>query len=434
MLSMPASHVREHAREALVSLAPRTAERVDSEWRGQLADYVLGQQSGPEATATRGHLKRSEPARAWALSTVDSLGDLYGDGVEPEIPDGDSGRRGRGGREKAAGGAAAAGATAASGSKPASSKPKPTARSKPPERSSTREGSSRPEPARTRPGSDGTAGRPLSPEAQAAVRRRRVLGAIAGVAGLVALVLFATLVWPFDGDDDEPATPAADSPAPGPADPASQEAELLAQIELQPVGNAKGGGIAYIAQQGDQRQLIVQARLEPSTEQEAYEVWLYNSDQDAMSIGGQFTDEEGLFVAAGVLPENFEDFEFIDVSRERIDQNPEHSGESVLRGQIAGGQATPEAGGAAPPGTEPPPAGGAIPPDGGALPPDGGALPPGGGAVPPGGGAVPPGGEVVPPESGAPAPGGGAQPPSGGGGSGGSSGGGGRNGGGGGGN
>ena len=355
---MPTAGVRDHAREALISLAPRTAGRVDSEWRGQLADYVLGQQSGPEATATRGHLKRSEPARAWALSMLDSLGDLYQNGAEPDIPSAESSDR----PTRRAAGIAGAGAATA---KPKSAKLDRTA------------GETRPKPEREaeRAGPRTTSAGPLSPEAQAAVRRRRVLGAIAGV---VAVVLFAIFVFPFGGGDEEAAPPAADSSAA--QTPAAAQPEVLAQIELEPIGSEKGGGIAYIAQQGAQRQMIVQARLDPSTTNEAYEVWLYNADDDAQSIGAQFTDEQGLFVGAGVLPEDFESYEFIDVSRERMDQNPDHSGESVLRGKIAGGQPAPDAGGAAPPGTEPPPAGGApeLPPGVEPAPPQDGAPLPGG--------------------------------------------------------
>ena len=69
MLGTPTSRVRELARDALTQLAPVSAERVDADWRGQVADYLLNQQSGPEATATRGHLKRSEPARGMGRVT-----------------------------------------------------------------------------------------------------------------------------------------------------------------------------------------------------------------------------------------------------------------------------------------------------------------------------------------------------------------------------
>src|SRR5579884_471571 len=92
VLQIPPVRVRELARNALSHLAPVSAERVDPDWRGQVADYVLGQQTGPESTATRGHLKRSEAARAWTLSLMDSLDSLYGPGDRPNIPDGDGGR------------------------------------------------------------------------------------------------------------------------------------------------------------------------------------------------------------------------------------------------------------------------------------------------------------------------------------------------------
>src|SRR5256714_7124576 len=91
MLDLPTARVRELARDALAELAPFTAEFVDSDWRGQLADYVLGQQTGPEAQATRGHLRRSEPARIWSYSLLDALEDFFPDGSRPEIPVGEAG-------------------------------------------------------------------------------------------------------------------------------------------------------------------------------------------------------------------------------------------------------------------------------------------------------------------------------------------------------
>src|SRR5687768_14309474 len=90
MLGMPTARVRELARAALTDLSPRSAGRVDPEWRGQVADYLLGQQTGPEGTATRGHLKRSEPARLWALSLLDSLDHIYDESDLPVIPEGDA--------------------------------------------------------------------------------------------------------------------------------------------------------------------------------------------------------------------------------------------------------------------------------------------------------------------------------------------------------
>jgi Anti-sigma-K factor rskA/Sigma-70, region 4 len=95
MLGMPEARVRDLARDALLELAPLSGRGVEEDWRGQLADYVLGQQSGPEATATRGHLRRSEPARTWARSLLDSLEQLYDNGSMPAIPEGERAGRAR---------------------------------------------------------------------------------------------------------------------------------------------------------------------------------------------------------------------------------------------------------------------------------------------------------------------------------------------------
>jgi hypothetical protein len=148
MLGMSEDRVRTLARDALVELAPLSATRVEEDWRGQLADYVLGQQSGPEATATRGHLRRSEAARIWACSLLDSLDQLYENGSMPVIPEGERRRR-----------------------------------------------SLRPPPAATAPAA------PASP--RDVVQRRR----IAAGAALAALVLVVLLLWPIGllggGDGDE---------------------------------------------------------------------------------------------------------------------------------------------------------------------------------------------------------------------------------------
>jgi Anti-sigma-K factor rskA len=246
-----------------VDLAPLSARGVEQDWRGQLADYVLGQQAGPEATATRGHLRRSEPARAWTGSLLDSLETLYGERELPSIP---AGSRERGRRR--------------------------------PEREEPERGE-------------------LSPEARAAVRRRRRL---AGVLALVALVALVVLVWPvgvLTGDDDEGGGSAAST-------------------SVQPTGNgAVPAGIAIVADQGGERRVVVQAAgLEPSKQREAYEVWLYNSPSDAESLGAQVTDSRGTYQGAGPLPADFEKYGFIDLSREPINDDGKHSGQSVLRGKV----------------------------------------------------------------------------------------------------
>jgi hypothetical protein len=268
MLGMPEARVRELARQALVELAPVSVRAVEQDWRGQLADYVLGQQAGPEATATKGHLRRSEAARSWTRSLLDSLDQLYSNGSMPAIPTGERGRR-----------AAAA-----------------------------------------KPGATG-----LAASADAAVKRRRLLAA-GGT--LAALVLLAVLVWPVGvltgGDDNEPA-----------AEQASGSEGQNASQNAQNTATGAPAGIAIVVEEKGKRQLLVQAaRLDPSKEREAYEVWLYNSRSDAKTLGGQVTDQQGNYQAVGALPDDFENYRFIDVSREPLDQQRGHSGDSVLRGKM----------------------------------------------------------------------------------------------------
>jgi hypothetical protein len=56
-------------------------------------------------------------------------------------------------------------------------------------------------------------------------------------------------------------------------------------------------------------------------------------------MGAQLTDRQGNYQGAGRLPENYEDFTYLDISRETVDQNAAHSGDSVLRGRLADIQA-----------------------------------------------------------------------------------------------
>jgi hypothetical protein len=262
ILGMSEARVRELARDALVELAPVSARRVEVDWRGQLADYVLGQQSGPETTATRGHLRRSEAARTWTHSLLDSLDGLYEDREAPVIPDSERGRD-RSRRAAAPG--------------------------------------------------------PSGPGA-AAPRRRRLL---AGAAALALVILAAVLLWPVGvltgGRDDDGGTAGG----------------AVTNASSQQTATRGPAGIAIVADRNGKRQLIVQAAgLQPSGQNQAYEVWLYNSRTDAKSIGAQVTDQNGNYQGAGPLPADYAKYRYIDVSREPVNKDPSHSGDSVLRGRV----------------------------------------------------------------------------------------------------
>lgn len=278
-LGMPEARVRELARDTLTALAPVSAAAVDDGWRAQIADYLLGQQAATEATATRGHLRRSEAARAWSGSVLDSLEHLYPKGELPTIPSGDNGGEPKPAREP----------------KPKRERPSPT---------------------------------PLTPEAAAIVRRRR----IAGIAAGVAVLLFVLLIWPVglliggdDSGDGDSTTQASNG-----------RAQLVGQVVLRPTAEGtEDAGIAVVTRTDGKLELSLQARVTPTERNQAYEVWLYNSPEDARSLGAQVTNAQGVFAGRASLPANYKSYRFIDISRETVDQNAGHSGTSVLRARTA---------------------------------------------------------------------------------------------------
>jgi len=290
MLGMPTARVRELAREALGELAPATAARVDADWRAQIADYVLGQQTGPEATATKGHFKRSEPARAWAYSVLDSLGHLYPDGTMPEIPEGD-------------GAAPAAPPTPQPAPAPPVHSPQSTVR-----RSAPRGGG-------------------LSPAAQTIVRRRRIIGGVIALAALVVVLLAIFGVF-SSGGGKKAANTATTTTGGAPT-------KFLKEGVLRGVNGNAGTGIAVVLQQGNQTQLVVQAtKLQPTDRKTAYEVWLYNSSSDAAQLGAQFTDTQGNLQGRGAVPGNWQSFKYVVISREKVGTNPKTPSNTVLRAQL----------------------------------------------------------------------------------------------------
>jgi hypothetical protein len=272
MLNLPEGRVRELARDALVELAPVSVRGVEEDWRGQLADYVLGQQSGPEATATKGHLRRSEAARSWARSLLDSLEQFYANGSVPSIPEGERGRRGA--------------AT----------------------------------PASREPGERTGGGGLAVPE-----DRRWLLG---GAAALL-LVLLIVLVWPIGvltkGDDNSSNSSADATPSSTTPTTTGQQAN-----------SGPAGIAIVVERNGKKQLLVQAARLTPSGQSQGYYVWLYNSPTDAKSLGGQVTDQNGNYQAIGPLPADYQKYKFIDISRQQIAGNAavKHSGDSVLRGKM----------------------------------------------------------------------------------------------------
>src|SRR4051812_2999342 len=318
VLQVPATRVRELALDALVELSPVTGERVDPQWRSQIADYVLGQQSGAESTATRAHLKRSEPARTWALSLLDSLEELYANGDRPTIPEA---------------GAAGDGSGPAVGV--ADTVERPRRRERERAGREKREKPEREKPVEREPKEK----KELSPAAQEALQRRRRIGLIAGGAVVLAAVVVGILALAGVFSSDNGGSSSASSPTgTTPTSTTANQAQVVGQIALKPLNGAKAQGAAFILNQGGKPVLAVQAKLPPlpSTQRKAaYNVWLFNSPKDAFSIGAQFTDAQGNYQGVKELPKNYKRYKFVDVSIQPFNNRTAHSGKSVLRGAFA---------------------------------------------------------------------------------------------------
>jgi len=139
-----------------------------------------------------------------------------------------------------------------------------------------------------------------------------VIGAVAGI------VLFS-------GGEDDPESPAQ------PATPAAPPPPVVERA-LEPLGPDQGGsGTARIEGSGDDSRLILEVSGLPPRE-EAYAVWLYNSVGDAVQV------DRAVGTALSVdqrLPADPVGYRYIDVSREPLDDNANHSGASVLRVPVA---------------------------------------------------------------------------------------------------
>jgi hypothetical protein len=303
--------VRELARDALGELAPFTAEFVDPQWRGQLGDYVLGQQTGPEAQATRGHLKRSEPARIWAYSLLDALDDFYEGGERPEIPVGEAGARSRPRSDRAA---------ATNGEAPTSPLAAPSRRSR-----------------------AAAAGEGLSPAARSALMRRRILGGLAAVVVLALLIFGATKI--FGGSDNKSKSNSA-STATTPTTASQGQGQVVAQAVLAPIGKSfKGTGAALVYQSGNQALAVVRAKLPPSTGKNKYVLWLFNSNKQLVPLAGDVTDKQGNFQGAAGLPNGWQNYHFIDVTYQATSGKNIGHGTSVMRGPLTAPTQTGSSGG-----------------------------------------------------------------------------------------
>ncbi len=164
-----------------------------------------------------------------------------------------------------------------------------------------------------------------TPEPPPERRARRRMGLIALVVLAAALAggVLAFVLLGSSGDDGTSDAPAAAATPPAPA-PKPRALEPL-------VDGFSGQGTAVIEGTGANRRIKVTLRNLPPRE-EAYAVWLYNSIGDARLLDSAVGSN---LVVDKPLPAGADRYRFVDVSREPIDENPNHSGASVLRIPLA---------------------------------------------------------------------------------------------------
>jgi hypothetical protein len=174
---------------------------------------------------------------------------------------------------------------------------------------------------------------PAEPPAE---RRRSRLPLLLALLAIAAIALVVVLVS-SGGDENTTSKPQANKPAPAPpaskpskaTKPASPKPAQPSQktVGLSTLGSSGATGTAAVTQGG--KRLIIRADGLPAG---AYQVWLYNSVIDAVSL----TKVEGTKLTLDLkLPANASHYRYVDISSEPADGNPNHSGESVMRVRLA---------------------------------------------------------------------------------------------------
>ena len=154
-------------------------------------------------------------------------------------------------------------------------------------------------------------------------RRRSWLPIVLPILLVLAVVALIIAVGSGDDGDEQAAQPAAEPQRTQPSTPDTPaESEEPKPTRLTALGSGDATGTATV----DDDRLTMTLRGLPDANGGTYTVWLYNSVIDAEQIG---TVKNGKVDAK--LPKGADKYEFLDVSVEPKDGNPNHSGQSVLR-------------------------------------------------------------------------------------------------------
>ncbi|ADB51903.1 RNA polymerase sigma factor [Conexibacter woesei] len=334
LLKIDEAAVRARAHAGLDALVPNGAgAALTPERRGQIADYLLGQQSDADRATTVQHLEDSRAARRWAGALHAELAPVAS-GELPQIP---------GAARNGATPPAAAAAPPAPADAPAPTDVAPSTPDADAGDDTDAAGAPAPEPAA--PAASSTP--PRAPRE----RSRTTAGGgpsrlggmllLGGVAVLVAVVLIVVLS--NGGDDDGGSeTPAAQTQQQRTTgDRAGQEPTVLQQVNLNPPGGGESPvGVAFIMVQDQRPVVAVQVqRIEPNGQADIYAAWLRARGSGRARFLGYVPNQvgrDGAFTVSSALPRDTARYDEVLVSRESITSRttPSAPAQVVLQGTL----------------------------------------------------------------------------------------------------
>jgi hypothetical protein len=288
MLGIAERAVHDRAHAALAVLAPREARALDAAARGEIGDYLLGQQDNVgERMRTRTLLASTPTASAWARAIAAELAPLS-DQPLPEIP-------------------APGEAPTASGA--------PVQEPSAVAEAAGKDGD----------GSSAGSGRPFRPASSR--RGGAVLLAVLAVAAIVAVVLIVS----GGSSGSKHGSGAKGKSGSASATQPKQEGRIALHA---PAGSGSKGNVEILSE-GNKRAFYLQAEHLPETKHFFYAVWLYNSPTSALPLSkSPPVGKNHELAGAALLPSNAGSYHEILLTRE-TSTRPKHPGQVVLRGTFS---------------------------------------------------------------------------------------------------
>lgn len=120
----------------------------------------------------------------------------------------------------------------------------------------------------------------------------------------------------------------------GGGEPDDSPGTVVARADLEPLPERAGSGVAEVLGSGDERELAVEVSGLTGDADGFYEVWLLDKDAQRLVSLGVLRGDRGQFPLPATV--DVAEYPVVDVSIEPVDGNPAHSGDSVVRGLLAG--------------------------------------------------------------------------------------------------